>query len=116
MAASAAQQALIDAVNNRIDKCVKDNSTYERILWAALALMLLVGLSILGYGVFHLDRLVISVSVGETGITIWPIRSLIKLHRGKMALEVIPAITSVLSPRDAAREIHALIQHLLDNR
>lgn len=106
----------IDEVNQRIDKCVKDNRTYERILWSVLGLMLLVGLSIVVYGVLHDDRLLIGVSVGETGFTIWPIRNLIQLHRRKIALAVIPAITSLLSPRDAAREIHLLIQHLLDKK
>lgn len=108
------QPLLVEEVNGRIDKCVKDNSIYEGILWAVLGLMILVGLSILIYGVLHRDRYLIGLSVGETGLTVWPITKLIQLHRRKIALSVIPAITSLLSPRDAAREIHALIQHLLD--
>ncbi len=78
--------------------------------------MVLVGLSILSYGALHGDRVLIGISTGETGFAVWPIRLLIQLHRRKIALSVVPALTSGLSGRDAAREIHALIQHLLDNR
>jgi len=90
------------------------NRIYERILWGVLGIMVVAGLSILLYGVFRSDRLLIGISIGETGFTIWPINNLILLHRRKIALAVVPAITSLLSPRDAAREIHLLVQHLLD--
>jgi len=106
----------INDVNARIDRCLREALIYERILWSVLALLILVGLSILGYGVFQHDRILMAVSTGETGLTFWPIRNLIQLHRRRIALSVIPAITSLLSPRDAAREIHSLVEHLLGKR
>jgi hypothetical protein len=106
----------MEDVNARIDKCITDSSVYERILWGVLSLMFLAGLSILTYGVIKSDRMLMSVSLGETGVTTWPIARLIQLHRRRIALASIPTITSLLSPRDAAREIHLLVQHLLDKK
>jgi hypothetical protein len=103
-------------VNARIDTCLKDNRIYERIFWVVLSVMFLAGISILVYGAFQRDRLLISISLGETGITTWPITKLMQLHRRKIALAAIPTITSLLSARDAAREIHLLVQHLLDKK
>jgi len=112
---SGPQQAFsIDEVNGRIDRCLRENAIYERILWAVLGLMIAVGLSILVYAVLRSNQWLIGICVGETGLTVWPIGKLIQLHRRKIALSVIPGITSLLTARDAAREIHALVQHLLD--
>lgn len=104
----------IDEVNGGIDKCLKDNSRLEAVLWAVLILMMLVGLSVLGYGIFQGNKWLVGISVGETGLGVWPVRSLIRLHKRRIALVVVPEITVLLSPRDAAREIHALIQLLLE--
>jgi hypothetical protein len=57
----------------------------------------------------------VGTSIGATGLSSWPILKLIQLYRRKIALSVIPAITALLSPADAAREVHALIKSLLDN-
>jgi hypothetical protein len=105
---------IIEQVNGRIDKCVKDSAVFERVLWVILSLVLFVGLSVLIYGALQGSKLLIGLSVGETGVTVWPVTTLIKLHRRRIALAVVPEITVLLSPRDAAREIHALIALLLD--
>ena len=110
------QSWAIEDVNGRIDQCVRDNLAPERLLWAVLTLMVLAGLFALIYGVLHDIRYLVAGSVGATGLTSWPVLKLIQLYRRKIALSVIPAITSLLSPRDAAREIHSLVQDLLDNR
>lgn len=104
----------IDDVNTRIDKCVKDNSAPERLLWVILTLMVFVGLFTLVYGVLHDNHYLIGASLGTTGLTSWPTLRLIQLYRRKIALAVIPGITALLSPADAAREIHSLIKALLD--
>lgn len=104
----------IDEVNARIDKCVQDNAAPECVLWVVLTLMVLVGLFALIFGVLHSNRLLIGGSIGTTGLTSWPVLKLIQLYRRKIALSVIPAITALLSPADAAREVHALIKSLLD--
>ncbi len=96
----------MDDVNTRIDKCLNDNFVYECIFWGVLSVMFLAGISILIYGAFQKDRLLMSISLGEAGVTTWPISKLMQLHRRKIALAAIPTITSLLSPRDAAREIH----------
>jgi hypothetical protein len=109
------QQAwAIGDVNGRIDQCIKDNSAPELLLWVVLTLMVLAGLFALVYGVLHDIRYLAGGGVGATGLTSWPVLKLIQLYRRKMALSVIPAITALLSPADAAREIHALIKSLLD--
>ena len=114
--ATSAPQSSVGDVNARIDECVKNNLVYERALWGVLGLMIVVGLLILIYGAIRGDRLLITISLGETGVATWPITKLIQLHRRKIALAVIPTITSLLSPRDAAREIHLLVEHLLDKK
>jgi hypothetical protein len=72
------------------------------------------GLSVLFYGIWNGNRYLIGLSLGESGLTSWPVIKLIQLYRRKVALSVIPAMTALLSPRDAAREIHSLIEKLLD--
>jgi hypothetical protein len=104
----------IDDVNGRIDKCVKENAIFERVLWVILVLMILIGVVVLFFGMLQRDKFLIGLSVGETGLTVWPVTSLIRLHKRRIALMVVPEITILLSPRDAAREIHSLIEILLD--
>lgn len=76
--------------------------------------MFVVGISVLIYGVIKDKSSLIAFSLGETGIIAWPITRLIQLHREKVALSVIPAIASLLSPGDAAHEIDLLVKRLLD--
>lgn len=104
----------IEDVNGRIDKCLRENSKYEHALWAALLLTLAVGLSVLLYAALHLSRMLMGLAAGDAGLAYWPTNKLIQLHRRKLALSVVPAITSLLSRRDAAREIHSLVARLLD--
>jgi hypothetical protein len=77
-------------------------------------IMVFVGIGAAVYGLVVGKLYLIGAGVGETGIACWPIRTLIQLYRRRIALSVIPAITSLLTQRDAAREIHALVEHLLD--
>lgn len=104
----------IEDVNDRIDRCIKADGAGERVLWCILILMVCVGLFVLLYGVWHDNHYLIGASLGANGLSTWPIIRLIQLHRRKTALRVIPSITALLSARDAAREIHALIRLLLD--
>lgn len=101
-------------VNSRIDACIKANATHEKLLWAILSILFLVGIFVLGYGVYVQTKWLIGIGLGADGLCTWPVLKLIQLYRRKIALSVIPAITALLSPRDAAREIHLLIQRLLD--
>jgi len=104
----------IEDVNKRIDRCIKADAPAERVLWGLLTVMFGTGLFVLIYGVLHGNSSLIGFSLGTNGLCIWPILRLIKLHGRKTALRVIPSITALLSPRDAAREIHSLVKHLLD--
>ena len=104
----------IESVNGRIDKCVKDSNPYEIALWIILITMIVIGIVVLLYGVIHRNIAVAGLSLGDTGLMVWPFRSLTRLHRRRIALIVIPEITMLLSPGDAAQEIHSLIEDLLD--
>jgi hypothetical protein len=76
--------------------------------------MVATGLFVLVYGVLHDMRYLVAASMGATGLNSWPTVKLIQLYRRKIALSVIPGITALLSPADAAREIHSLVRSLLD--
>lgn len=106
--------AVLGDVNARIDKCVRDASGLELALWILLSLMMVVGLFALVWGVLRGNHYLVSASVGATGLNTWPAVRLIQLHRRRVALSVVPAITALLTPKDAAREIHSLIRVLLD--
>lgn len=108
------QPIQIDDVNRRIDKCVTDNSAGEKTLWIVLIVLVATGLFVLAYGIWRDNRYLIGISVGESGLTIWPVMKMIQLYRRKVALSVIPTIAALLSARDAAREIHSLIEKLLE--
>jgi hypothetical protein len=99
----------IGEVNLRIDACIKATAVGERLLWGLLSVLFLVGIFVLVYGVYFQSKLLICASMGASGTCTWPIVKLTQLHRRKIALSVIPAITALLSPRDAAREIHLLV-------
>lgn len=79
-----------------------------------LSVLFTAGIFVLTYGVYLQSKLLICASMGAQGACTWPVVKLSQLHRRKIALSVIPAITALLSPRDAAREIHLLVQRLLD--
>jgi hypothetical protein len=104
----------IEDVNSRIDHCIKAYSGLEKLLWAVLTTIFLAGLVVLFYGVWRADRVLMGLAAGGNGLCCWPTLKLIQLHRRKVALGVIPAITALLSRRDAAREIHSLVKNLLD--
>jgi len=78
-----------------------------------LTLMFFSGLAALFYGIWKGNNYLVGASLGDSGLAYWSILKLIRLHRSRLALSVVPAITAMLSPRDAAREIHSLIEHLL---
>jgi hypothetical protein len=104
----------IQLVNDRIDHCIRSTSGYEKVLWTILIIMFCAGIFLLGYGAYEGKRYLMGVAIGANGVICWPIARLIQLHRRKVALSVIPAITALLSPKDAARELHLLVARLLD--
>jgi hypothetical protein len=104
----------IDDVNSRIDACIKATAPGERLLWCVLVFMFLAGIFVVVYGVYTSNKYLTGIGVGANGLCTWPIIRLIQLHRTKLALSVIPGITALLAPRDAAREIHLLVKRLLD--
>lgn len=106
--------SVIADVNSRIDHCVQDNAAGERILWLILSFLTLTGVLLVTYGVVKHNGYLVAGGLGEDGIISWPMLRLIQLYRRRIALSVIPAITALLSPRDAAREIHALVTRLLE--
>jgi hypothetical protein len=79
-----------------------------------LSVLFLAGVFVLIYGVYTQSKVLIGASMGAQGACTWPVVKLTQLHRRKIALSVIPAITALLSPRDAARELHLLVQRLLE--
>ncbi len=103
----------IQDLNSRIDECVKRHSVWEVLLWIVLILVAGIGVYVLIYGVQHGNNYLIATSAGEASLITWPILKLIKLYRLRIALTTIPAISANLSRRDAAKEIHALVQALL---
>ena len=101
-------------VNSRIDNCLQTTASEGTVLWVILCLMFLVGVFVVIYGALNANKYLVGAGVGASGLCTWPVLRLIQLHQRKIALSVIPTITALLSPRDATREIHLLIVHLLD--
>jgi hypothetical protein len=112
-ATSSRQFLSVEDVNTRIDDCVRTHAIWEKILWGVLTFMVLVGIAAFSYGLTRDNNYLIGLSVGETGLVTWPTLRLIELYKRRVALSVVPAISAMLSERDAAREIHALIQMLV---
>jgi hypothetical protein len=114
VAAQPPLQHPIVEVNARIDVCIRTTASGEKLLWTMLSVLFAVGIFVFIYGVYTQSKLLVGASMGAQGVCTWPVVRLIQLHRRKIALSVIPAITALLSPRDAAREIHLLVQRLLE--
>ena len=106
--------APLDDVNARIDRVIHDHQAKEKQLRGLLIAMFIVGLGVFLYGVLQNNRYLIGLSIGVNGLMCWPIIRLERLYRRTVALAVVPQITALLSPRDASREIHALITRLLE--
>jgi hypothetical protein len=106
--------APFEDVNTRIDRVIREHGSKEQQLRGLLVVMFTIGIAILIYGIVERDRYLIGLSIGVNGLMCWPLIRLERLYRRTIALAVVPQITALLSPQDARREIHALIQRLLE--
>lgn len=105
-----------DDVNARIDHVIAESASRQNELRGLLISMFLLGVGVLIYGIWQRNAYLIGISVGIEGLLCWPIIRLEDLYRRTIALKVIPQITALLSPRDASKELCALIEHLLGKK
>ncbi len=105
---------LVQDVNVRIDSIIRANLLWERLLQGILVVSFLAGLAVLGFGFWNGNVYLIGGGTGSSGLICWSTLKLRQLYQRKIALSVVPQIVVLLGPRDAAREIHALIKLLLE--
>jgi hypothetical protein len=106
----------VGGVNARIDQVVADSASRQTELRVLLILMFVVGIGVFIYGIWKENSYLIGLSIGIDGLMCWPLIRLENLYRRTIALKVVPQITALLSPRDASKELCALIEHLLGKK
>ena len=103
-----------DSVNSRVDRVVAESASRLAELRILLTLMFGLGIGVLVFGLWRNNPYLMGLAVGVDGLICWPVLRLERLYRRTIALKVIPQITGLLSPRDASKELCALIKHLLE--
>jgi hypothetical protein len=105
-----------EGVNSRVDQVVSQSASRLVELRILLILMFVVGIGVLVFGFWKNNPYLIGLAIGVDGLMCWPVIRLELLYRRTIALRVIPQITGLLSPRDASKELCALIEHLLEKK
>jgi len=105
-----------EGVNSRVDQVVAESASRLVELRILLILVFVLGIGVLVFGLWKNNPYLIGLAIGVDGLMCWPVIRLELLYRRTIALRVIPQITALLSPRDASKELCALIEHLLERK
>lgn len=104
----------LDEVNTRIDAIIRSNSHIERAVLGVLVISFLAGLFALVYGALLGNRWIVGAGVGADGLMCWSGLKIVGFYEVKLCVALVPQMSALLSERDAALQVAALIRRLIE--
>jgi len=109
----AASDQIVEVVNSRIDKAIRDNAGSERLISVVLITLFVAGIVLILWGAYHEQwTFLVPGGMAEMAL-VFPVRQLVKMRADNMSLQVIPPMLRLAGTDDAKTLAMELIQRLI---
>jgi hypothetical protein len=104
---------LIETVNRRVDGALKANRRGEAIAIGMAAAIFLLGFTMIGVSYKSQNPYFTTDAAILQGFLYWPLREILQIRLDNLMLQTLPALVTMVSPREAHRLIRtALLERL----